>query len=128
MADTLLGVDSSTSSPAIVAFSPLAQGLLTERYLEGIPADSRVGKASRFLKADNVSEEVIGRTRQLAGLARRRGQTLAQMAVTWILRQPQITSVLIGASRVTQIEELHAGLAGPQLTENELAEIEQCLG
>ena len=111
-----------------VAFSPLAQGLLTERYLEGIPVDSRVGKASRFLKADNVSEEVIGRTRQLAGLARRRGQTLAQMAVTWILRQPQITSVLIGASRVTQIEELHAGLAGSQLAESELLEIEQCLG
>lgn len=111
-----------------VAFSPLAQGLLTERYLEGIPADSRVGKASRFLKADNVTEDVIGRSRLLAVVARRRGQTLAQMAVTWILRQPQITSVLIGASRVAQIEELHAGLAGPQLTESELAEIEQCLG
>jgi L-glyceraldehyde 3-phosphate reductase len=74
-----------------------------------------------------VNEDVIGRSRLLAVLARRRGHTLAQMAVTWILRQPQITSVLIGASRVAQIEELHAGLAGPQLTESELAEIEQCL-
>jgi L-glyceraldehyde 3-phosphate reductase len=110
-----------------IAFSPLAQGLLTERYLGGIPTDSRVGKASRFLKAENVSEEVLGRVRQLAALARLRGQTLAQLAVTWILRQPPITSVLIGASRVSQIEELHTGLSSPQLTASELEEIEKCL-
>jgi len=70
---------------------------------------------------------VLGRARQLAALARQRGQTLAQLAVTWILRQPQITSVLIGASRATQIEELHAGLSYPQLTGSELEEIEKCL-
>ena len=110
-----------------IVFSPLAQGLLTERYLSGIPTDSRAGKAGRFLKPENVNEEVLGRVRQLAALARQRGQTLAQLAVTWILRQPQITSVLIGASRATQIEELQAGLSYPQLTASELEEIENCL-
>jgi L-glyceraldehyde 3-phosphate reductase len=110
-----------------IVFSPLAQGLLTERYLDGIPADSRAGKAGRFLKPQNVNEEVLGRARRLAGLARQRGQTLAQLAVTWILRQPQITSVLIGASRAAQIEELHAGLSYPLLTDSELEEIEKCL-
>jgi L-glyceraldehyde 3-phosphate reductase len=110
-----------------IVFSPLAQGLLTERYLSGIPTDSRAGKAGRFLKPENVNEEALGRARQLAALARRRGQTLAQLAVTWILRLPQITSVLIGASRATQIEELHAGLSYPQLTDSELEEIEKCL-
>ena len=110
-----------------IVFSPLAQGLLTERYLDGIPADSRAGKAGRFLKPENVSEEVLGRARQLAALSRRRGQSLAQLAVTWILRHPQITSVLIGASRPTQIEELHAGLSHPSLTDSELAEIENIL-
>jgi L-glyceraldehyde 3-phosphate reductase len=110
-----------------VVFSPLAQGLLTERYLGGIPADSRAGKAGRFLKPENVNEQALGRARKLSALARRRGQTLAQLAVTWILRQPQITSVLIGASRPTQIEELHAGLSYPQLTDSELEEIEKAL-
>ena len=110
-----------------IVFSPLAQGLLTERYLDGIPTDSRAGKGGRFLKPENVNEQAVGRARKLAALARQRGQTLAQLAVTWILRQPQITSVLIGASRPAQVEELHAGLAHPQLAGSELAEIEQCL-
>jgi L-glyceraldehyde 3-phosphate reductase len=110
-----------------IVFSPLAQGLLTERYLEGVPADSRAGKAGRFLKPENVNQEIVERARKLAGLARQRGQSLAQLAVTWILRQPQITSVLIGASRPAQVEELHAGLVYPQLTESELTEIEKCL-
>jgi L-glyceraldehyde 3-phosphate reductase len=110
-----------------IVFSPLAQGLLTERYLDGIPGDSRAGKAGRFLKPENVNEEVVARARLLAGLARQRGQSLAQLAVTWILRQPQITSVLVGASRPTQVEELHAALSFPVLTNTELAEIEKCL-
>jgi L-glyceraldehyde 3-phosphate reductase len=110
-----------------IVFSPLAQGLLTERYLEGVPADSRAGKAGRFLKPENVNQEIVERARKLAGLARQSGQSLAQLAVTWILRQPQITSVLIGASRPAQVEELHAGLVYPQLTESELTEIEKCL-
>jgi L-glyceraldehyde 3-phosphate reductase len=95
--------------------------------LEGIPADSRAGKAGRFLKPENVSQEVVERARKLAAFARQRGQSLAQLAVTWILRQPQITSVLIGASRPAQVEELHAGLSLPQLKDSELAEIEKCL-
>ena len=110
-----------------IVFSPLAQGLLTERYLEGIPADSRAGKAGRFLKPENVHQETLRRARQLAAFARRRGQTLAQLAVTWILRQPQIASVLVGASQATQIEELHAALSSPLLSESELAEIEENL-
>jgi L-glyceraldehyde 3-phosphate reductase len=91
------------------------------------PTDSRAGKTGRFPKLKSVSEEAVGRARKLAALARQRGQTLTQLAVTWILRQPQITSVLIGASRASQVEELHAGLSSPQLTNSELAEIEQCL-
>ena len=122
----LLGVLKEEGIGCIV-FSPLAQGLLTERYLEGIPADSRAGKAGRFLKPENVSHEVIERARKLAAFARQRGQSLAQLAVTWILRQPQITSVLIGASRPAQVEEPHAGLSFPQLKDSELAEIEKCL-
>ena len=110
-----------------IVFSPLAQGLLTEKYLDGIPTDSRVGKGSRFLKPESVTQEALARARRLAALARQRGQTLAQFAVTWILRQAQITSVLIGASRTAQIEELHGGLSFPQLTVGELEEIEQCL-
>jgi L-glyceraldehyde 3-phosphate reductase len=110
-----------------IVFSPLAQGLLTERYLEGIPSDSRAGKAGRFLKPENVKPEVVERARKLAVLSRQRGQSLAQLAVTWILRQPQITSVLIGASRPAQVEELIAGLSFPALTDGELADIETCL-
>jgi L-glyceraldehyde 3-phosphate reductase len=110
-----------------IVFSPLAQGLLTERYLGGIPTDSRAGKAGRFLKPENVNEETLRRAGQLAALARQRSQTLAQLAVTWILRQPQISSVLIGASRASQVEELHGGLSFPQLTGAELEEIENCL-
>ena len=110
-----------------IVFSPLAQGLLTERYLEGIPGDSRAGKAGRFLKPANVSQEVVERARKLAAFAQQRGQSLAQLAVTWILRQPQITSVLIGASRPAQVEELHAGLSFPELTASELSEIEKLL-
>ena len=110
-----------------IVFSPLAQGLLTQRYLDGIPGDSRAGKGGRFLRPENVNEEVLERARQLAALARRRGQTLAQLAVTWILRQPQITSVLVGASRASQVEDLEAGLSHPALTQSELEEIENCL-
>ncbi len=124
--DGLLGILSEEGIGCIV-FSPLAQGLLTERYLNGIPTDSRVGRASRFLKPENVNQETLGRVRELADLARQRGQTLAQFAVTWILRQPQITSVLIGASRTNQIEELHAGLAHSPLSGDELEKIEKLL-
>ncbi len=85
---------------------------------------SRKIRKEDALKLKSVSEEAVGRARKLAALARQRGQTLTQLAVTWILRQPQITSVLIGASRASQVEELHVGLSFPQLTNSELAEIE----
>ena len=110
-----------------IVFSPLAQGLLTNRYLQGTPSDSRVAGGSPFLKEENLTTEKIAKARRLDALARARGQSLAQLAVTWILRQPQVTSVLIGASKVTQMEELCAGLSHPQLEESELKEIEAIL-
>lgn len=108
----------------LIIFSPLAQGLLTDRYLDGIPQDSRVALGSQFLKAEHLTEERIGKARQLNEIAKARGQSLAQLAVGWILRQPQVTSVLIGASKVAQIEELCRGLQGAKLSGGELQSIE----
>jgi L-glyceraldehyde 3-phosphate reductase len=88
-----------------IAFSPLAQGLLTEKYLQGIPEGSRASKPHGFLRPAQVTEERIGQAKKLNELARGRGQTLAQFALSWVLRHPQMTSVLIGASSVAQIEE-----------------------
>lgn len=87
----------------IITFCPLAQGLLTDRYLHGIPEDSRIRADGRFLKENAVTEELVEKVRRLGMLAARRGQTLAQMALAWILRDGDITSVLIGASRPSQI-------------------------
>lgn len=87
----------------IITFCPLAQGLLTDRYLHGIPEDSRIRTDGRFLKENAVNEETIAKVRKLGELAAQRGQTLAQMALSWILRDGDITSVLIGASRPAQI-------------------------
>ena len=87
----------------IIAFSPLAQGLLTDRYLDGIPADSRIGRDGRFLKAENLTEERLRQIRALNDIARERGQTLAEMALAWILKDGDVCSVLIGASRPEQI-------------------------
>ena len=88
-----------------IAFSPLAQGMLTDKYLKGIPPGSRASKAHGFLRPHQITEEKIAVVRKLNDMARERNQTLAQMALAWILRHPQMTSVLIGASRVSQIEE-----------------------
>lgn len=87
----------------IITFSPLAQGLLTDRYLHGIPEDSRIRTDGRFLKESSVSEEMLAKIRALGAIAERRGQTLAQMALSWILRDGDVTSVLIGASKPSQI-------------------------
>lgn len=87
----------------IITFCPLAQGLLTDRYLHGIPEDSRIRRDGRFLKENSVTEETLEKVKALNSLARQRGQTLAQMALAWILRDGDITSVLIGASRPSQI-------------------------
>jgi L-glyceraldehyde 3-phosphate reductase len=92
-----------------IAFSPLAQGLLTDRYLAGIPADSRAAKPHGFLKQEQVTPEVLARVRCLAEIASRRGQSLAQMALAWVLRDTRVTSVLIGASSVAQLDlNLHS--------------------
>ncbi|HEY1848400.1 MAG TPA: L-glyceraldehyde 3-phosphate reductase [Opitutaceae bacterium] len=88
-----------------IAFCPLAQGMLTSRYLNGIPADSRASHDPRFLKPENITSDKLGRIRKLDAIAKARGQSLAQMALAWVLRQPSITSALIGASKVSQIDE-----------------------
>jgi L-glyceraldehyde 3-phosphate reductase len=124
--DGLLGALDDAGSGCVV-YSPLEQGVLTERYLSGIPDDSRAGKAGRFLKPENVTEEKLQVVRKLAAIARRRGQSLAQMAVNWILRQSTVTSVLIGASRPGQLDELASGLSSPQLTPSELHDIDEIL-
>lgn len=95
----------------IITFCPLAQGLLTDRYLHGIPEDSRIRTDGRFLNENAVTEELVEKVRKLAQLAARRGQTLAQMALAWILRDGDITSVLIGASRPSQILD-NVGMIG----------------
>jgi len=124
--DGLLAAVEETGIGCIV-FSPLAQGLLTNRYLDGTPPDSRIGKGSQFLTESALTEANMGRARKLNAIAGARGQTLAQMAVTWILRNPQITTVLIGASKAAQVEELVAGLSFEALSANELAAIEEIL-
>lgn len=111
-----------------IAFCPLAQGLLTNRYLHGIPADSRVAKPHGYLKREQVTEEVLGKIRGLHEIATARGQSLAQMALAWTLRDPRMTSALIGASRVAQIEENVAALANLAFSAEELARIDAVLG
>jgi L-glyceraldehyde 3-phosphate reductase len=107
-----------------IAFSPLAQGLLTEKYLGGIPAGSRAAKAHGFLRPAHVTEEKLGKVRKLNGLARARGQSLAQLALAWVLRHPQMTSVLIGASSITQLEENVATLKRLDFSADELKAID----
>lgn len=110
-----------------IPFSPLAQGLLTNRYLGGIPADSRAARPTGFLQSSAVTEEKIALIRKLNDLAVERGQTLAQMAVAWILRLPVVTSVLVGASRVAQLEDTVAALQKLEFSADELARIETIL-
>jgi len=109
------------------AFSPLAQGLLSDRYLEGIPADSRAAKPHGFLRRDQVDAATLGKVRRLNELARARGQSLAQMALAWVLRHPEMTTALVGASRVAQIEEAVGALAQLGFGADELAAIEGIL-
>lgn len=110
-----------------IPFSPLAQGLLTNRYLQGIPEDSRANKPSSFLKADRITPEVVAKIQALNGVAQKRGVTLAQLAVLWLLRRPEITTVLIGASKTSQIDDIHGGLRQPPLVAEELSRIETIL-
>ncbi len=108
----------------LIAFSPLAQGLLTSRYLDGIPADSRATQGKSF-DTGMLSEANLAKVRSLAEIAARRGQTLAQMAVAWLLREPRVTSVLVGASSVAQLEENLAALDGLGFDDDELDEIDR---
>lgn len=107
-----------------ITFSPLAQGMLSDKYLKGIPEDSRAGKAGTFLNPKLITEENLERIRALNEIAKRRGQSLAQMALAWNLRQPQVTSVLIGASSVRQIKENVEALQKTHFTADELREID----
>lgn len=110
-----------------IAFCPLAQGLLTDRYLKGIPTDSRAGKPDTFLKKNDVTDTVLAKVRALAQVARSRGQSVAQLALAWVLRDPRMTSALIGASRVEQIDQNVAALANLKFSSDELAQIDSIL-
>ena len=110
-----------------IAFSPLAQGMLTDKYLEGIPADSRAAKPHGFLKREEVTADKLNMVRQLNDLARARGQSLAQLAISWVLRHPAMTSALIGASRADHIEELAGVHENSRFSDMELKEIDRIL-
>lgn len=112
----------------IIAFCPLAQGLLTDKYLNGIPADSRIRTDGRFLKENDVTPERIEQIRALGKIAADRGQSLAQMALSWILRDGEVTSVLIGASRPSQVLENVKMVEKMNFTADELAAIEAICG
>lgn len=109
----------------IIAFSPLAQGLLTERYLHGIPADSRIARDGRFLHADQLTPKKLLQITELNAIASKRGQTLAQMALSWVLKDGAVTSVLIGASKPAQIEENLEIVHRTDFTAEEIAAIDK---
>ncbi|UYP74482.1 aldo/keto reductase [Pantoea dispersa] len=110
-----------------IAFSPLAGGVLTDRYLQGIPQDSRIASGSKFLNENQLTPEKMAKVQQLQALAQQRGQKLAQMALRWVLRDTRVTSVLIGASKIAQIDDAVDMLSQPELTADEIAAIEQIL-
>lgn len=110
-----------------IAFSPLAGGVLTDRYLQGIPEDSRVASGSKFLSENQLTDEKMEKVRKLNEIALQRGQKLAQMALAWVLRDDRVTSVLIGASKTAQIDDAVAMLASRQFDQAELAAIEAAL-
>jgi L-glyceraldehyde 3-phosphate reductase len=121
--DDLLDVLGEEGVGSIV-FSPLAQGMLTDRYLDGIPEDSRVATGGA-LDRGMLNEENLGRVRALNGIAKERGQSLAQMAIAWTLRDPRVTSSLIGASSVRQLEDSLAAVRDLDFSDDELARIDQ---
>jgi len=110
-----------------IAFCPLSQGLLTNKYLHGIPPDSRVAKHSGFLKEEAITPEVLHRIETLDQISAARGQSLAQMSLAWVLRNNKVTSALIGASKVSQIEENVAALDNLTFTDSELTKIDEAL-
>jgi len=111
-----------------IVFSPLAQGLLSNKYLENIPADSRAAKPHGFLRPSQLDPTTVAKLRALDGVARARGQSLAQMAIAWVLRQPAVTSALIGASRVEQIDDCVRALGQLSFSSDELSKIDVIVG
>ncbi len=109
----------------IICFSPLEQGLLSDRYLQGIPEDSRVRTDGRFLQENRINEDVLAKVRALNDIASKRGQTLAEMALAWILKDGYVTSVLVGASRPSQILDNIKSIENTTFTEEELREIDK---
>ena len=110
-----------------VAFSPLFQGLLTDKYLKGIPEGSRASKADSYLKSSDIRPELVSKVEELNKIASARGQKMSQLALSWVLRDKRITSVIIGASKVSQIEDAVAILDHPEFTSEELEAIEEIL-
>jgi L-glyceraldehyde 3-phosphate reductase len=111
----------------VIAFSPLAQGLLTDRYLSAIPADSRIAKQTGFLNKDDLTQERLTQLQALSKVAQERRQSLAQLALAWVLRQPSVTSALVGASRISQVESCVAALDRLDFTPDELSRIDAIL-
>lgn len=111
-----------------IPFSPLAQGLLTDKYLHGIPADSRVATSGVFLKEDHITPERIEKIKALNQIAQQRGQKLAHMALSWILKDKRVTTVLIGASKPEQITDSLQALKNTSFSNEELAAINKILG
>ena len=109
----------------VIVFSPLAQGLLTDRYIDGIPSDSRVRTSGIFLKETNITEEKLEKIRALNAVAHNRGESLAQMALAWVLRRKEVTSVLVGASNPSQILDNLGAMNSAPFTEEELEEIDE---
>ena len=110
-----------------ICFSPLAQGLLSDKYLKGVPADSRAAR-DHSLQQARITPELVAKLNRLDAIARRRGQSLAQMALTWVLRQAHVTSALVGARTVAQLDDSLDALKAPALSGEEIAEIEIVLG
>jgi L-glyceraldehyde 3-phosphate reductase len=110
-----------------VVFSPLAKGLLTDRYFNGIPADSRAGHDPRFLRPADITDAVLAKTKKLNDLAQSRGQTLAQMALAWVLRHKTVTSALIGASRPSQVDDCVGATRNLSFSNEQLAQIKSIL-
>lgn len=131
MFDTVSAIENfelaATYGSGITVFSPLAQGLLTDKYLKGIPSDSRAAKSTGFLKKSQVSDDKVSKARLLNEIARRRGQTLAQMALAWILTDERVTSVIIGASSVSQLVANLKAIDSVSFSEEEFNQINDIL-
>lgn len=110
-----------------IAFSPLEQGILTDKYLSGIPSDSRVAKDGRYLKKDQISQKVIHQVTALNEIAKRRGQTMAQMAISWLLKDPRITTVLVGVTRPEQLSDNVKAVQNINFSSSELEEIRKII-